>query len=70
MAKAPEPTAPKPPSNRFRFDAMPRSFQAAGKIIQILTALDLDDAGKALGMVNQMFADRKADVANPPHNPE
>jgi hypothetical protein len=68
MAKAPEVEKKKLPTH-FRSD-MPQAFAAAGRIIQILTAMSLQDAEKALGVVNGMFADRKADVANPPHNPE
>jgi hypothetical protein len=57
--------APAKPSNRFRMDAMPMAFQAAGRIIQILTALDLTDAEQALSVVNQMFGKRKADGDSP-----
>jgi len=63
-----EPTEKKA-SNRFRFDAMPPSYQAAGRIIQILTALSLSDAEQALLVVNQMFGGRKQLADQPPHLP-
>ncbi len=49
---------------------MPADLQAAGRIDQILNALDLDDAGLVLDRANRMFAKRKSAVANPPHAPE
>lgn len=62
--------APKKQTNRFRMDAMPPSYQAAGRIIQILTALDMPDAEQALLVVNQMFGNRKSMAEKPPHVPE
>ena len=69
-ATPPAAEAPKKPSNRFRMDAMPPAYQSAGRIIQILTSLDLTDANLALGMVNQMFGERKQLADKPPFNPE
>ncbi len=63
----PAPETAKKPSVRFRMDIMPPSYQAVGKIIQILTALSLPDAEQALSVVNQMFGGRKQLAEQPPH---
>lgn len=56
-------------ATRFHSD-MPPAFAAAGKIIQLLTALSLSDAQEALAVVNQLFKSRKEIADKPPHLPE
>jgi len=67
--KTDRPTPPaEQPAKRTR-SPMPLAFQAAGRIIQILTALSLTDAEKSLNIVREMFDDRKS-FANPPNPAE
>lgn len=66
----PPPVGEKKKLNTRFHDDMPPSFQAAGRIIQILSALSLTDAEKALGVVNELFKDRGQLADKPPHVPE
>jgi hypothetical protein len=65
MSSKPTPPAEQP-AKRTR-SPMPADLMAAGRIDQILNALDLDDAGLVLDRANRMFAKRKQLAEKPPH---